>query len=922
MSVSARLRRFIRAFLAVSVCAVWLVHAEGDAAKTAARDPAALENIEQFALANGLRVVVQADRTSPVVAISVVYHVGSRDEREGRTGFAHLFEHLMFAGTKNFDRPFAQALTDAGALQVNAATWSDHTSFYETVPSNALELALFLESERMGFLGPAITEKKLKSEIGVVLSEKRLKESNPYGSVEYPILAAVFPPPHPYRWSPLGTVDDLEAASIEDVRDWFSTHYRPDNAVISLVGDVDVATVRKLVEKYFGALKPGGPRVRLNAWVPKMAAPVSAVQIEPAPNARIYRAWAGPGRALRARTDADVLVAYLGQGEQSVLHRALVQDAGLASFVSFSVIPFEAASLVTLVVNLRPGADIAKADAIVDRVLADARNGKIDAGGLSSARTRIRAGLLTGLEQVGGPGGRAETLSFGVVYAGDPRNVATQARWIAATTPQAAASAARNYLTEAHYRLHVVPAEAKSSATADADRSLVPPVGTPPTPTFPTVERQKLENGLEVVVARRMSSPVVAVELAFAAGYAADPKDLAGLSNLSTELLIAGGPDLKPSARAAELGATLTSRTSVGSNGVRVIIPAEAFGSGVALLGAIAKRPLPSANFDAVRAQQAAAAAREAADPYRLATRVLAETLYGSGHPYAVAASGRGRRGTVQSATLDDAQAFRQSRFRPENARLVVVGPLSLNDVVASARKSFGDWRIAGASADPVKLGEPNVKATARVLIVDRPSAAQTMIAAGSILEPAGSSPRPADGLVLELLGGSGGSRLTRNLREEKGWSYWTRALASSVPGPRMLIVAAPSQRERAVDALREMAGEIAAIASRGPKPRPPSDEEVRIRVQRGALAYAGRFITSESVLDELVQNSDMGRADDFSRAETVALKDVKTPDAGSAAAKLFSRNMVWVVVGDRSRLEQPLSTLGLGPVEVVEPPN
>jgi predicted Zn-dependent peptidase len=875
-----------------------------------------LANVETFSLSNGLRVVVQTDRSAPVVSVAILYHVGSRDERSGRTGFAHLFEHLMFAGTEHVNRSFGPVLADLGAQSANASTWWDHTSFFETVPTTSLERTLFLESERMGFLANAITAERLAAEIGVVLSEKNLKEANPFGSVEYPILAGVFPEGHPYRWSALGTVDDLERASLDDVRDWARTYYTPDNAVLSLVGDIDAAQARTLVERYFGALSPGGSRTRLNAWTPVMLSSVEAVQEDRAPNARLYRAWPGPRRASRDRTELDVVGAYLGRGPNSILHQALVEDAQLASFVDFSLPSGQAASMSLLIVNLRPGADSAAAEAIVEQTLADLRSGRIDQGRFGRARAGVLAAYLRSLEQAGGSGGRAEALALSVIDVGNPHLPASVSDWIGAVTPERARVLAQRYLGEASYRLRVAPIEAARSTASDVDRTVLPAIAASPQATFPEVERAQLENGLELVLVRREGAPLVRVDLSIEGGYASDPGTRSGLSYLSLDWLLAASRGLDPQARAADIGAELSARANAPANGIRIVAPRNSVTAAMSLLGDLVRREPDAQIFEAVRAQRVAQGGRESADLFRLGERVLLEAVFGADHPYAAPTSGRGLSTEVGAATAQDAQTWLQARLRPDRARLFIVGDLTMAEAQETARTAFARWRGAATPVEPVTA--PSSTTVGRILLIDRPGAQQAMVVAGRVVAPPGAAPDGGEALALEILGGAGGSRLTLNLRERRGWSYWTRAYMTPGPGPRALIVAAPVQPQHAAAAVEEIASELRAISSS----RAPTEDEIAARRNRVALAFPARFVAASAILDQIVQNEDLQRRDDYAVEDARAIAAVQNRAVAAAAADLFGRPMIWVVIGDRAMLESPLAQLGLGPVEIVTPAN
>ncbi|MDQ7077275.1 MAG: pitrilysin family protein [Robiginitomaculum sp.] len=269
---------------------------------------------EQFTLPNGLRVVVHEDHKAPIVAVSIWYHVGSKDEPNGKTGFAHLFEHLMFNGSENHPGEFFEPFEQVGATGMNGTTWLDRTNYFETVPTPALDMALWMESDRMGHLLGAIDQDTLDEQRGVVQNEKRQGDNQPYGMAQYRLQYGVFPEGHPYHHSTIGSMADLDAASLDDVKGWFNEYYGAANTVLVLAGDIDAKTAREKVAKYFGDIKAGPPLPHLKSWVPVKAENKHEVIMDQVPQARIYRQWAVPGRSTKDKAMLDLAASILGVG--------------------------------------------------------------------------------------------------------------------------------------------------------------------------------------------------------------------------------------------------------------------------------------------------------------------------------------------------------------------------------------------------------------------------------------------------------------------------------------------------------------------------------------------------------------------------------------------------------------------------------
>ncbi|MFN3371295.1 MAG: M16 family metallopeptidase, partial [Sphingomonadaceae bacterium] len=422
---------------------------------------------ETFTLDNGLRVVVHTDRKAPVVSVNVWYHVGSVDEPKGRSGFAHLFEHIMFRGSKHSRQDHFRPLEEAGATQMNGTTDFNRTNYFQTVPTPALELALFLESDRMGFLEPVIDEAVLASERDIVLNEKRDGENAPGGLLFPALLAALYPPDHPYSIPAIGREPDLRAATVADARGWFRTHYGPNNAVLVLAGDIDVKTARPLVERWFGQIPPGPRPPRFAAPVPERRETTRQTIRDRVATVRLVRAWALPGEAAPGMTDLDVGLATLGAGPTSLLFDRLVRAERLAVAVSAGLSGFEGASLATISAEVRPGVDPDVVERRIDELLAQWMAAGPDADEVARVATRAVASTIRGLEQVGGFGGKGQALAAGMVFANDPGDYRRQLAELAAVTPASVKAAANRWLAGGEHRLRLEPGE-RDPVTIDA----------------------------------------------------------------------------------------------------------------------------------------------------------------------------------------------------------------------------------------------------------------------------------------------------------------------------------------------------------------------------------------------------------------------------------------------------------------------
>ena len=527
---------------------------------------------QQFTLANGLRVIVHTDRKAPVVAVSVWYGVGSKHEPKGKTGFAHLFEHLMFNGSENAPGDYFEPLQQVGATDFNGTTWLDRTNYFQTVPTGALERALFLESDRMGHLLGAVTQEKLDNQRGVVQNEKRQGDNQPYGLVEYATFESLFPKGHPYHHSTIGSMADLDSASLADVKKWFVDNYGPNNAVLVLAGDIDVPTAKRLSEKYFGDIARGTPLRAVSAPVPTLDAPKSEVMKDRVATTRIYRMWAVPGLNDKHAVPLQAAATILGGLSSSRLDNALVRSEKIAVAVTADAQMFQHAGVLTVSADVKPGGDVAKVAARLDAVIAEFLRDGPTADELSRASTVMVGRQIRGFEAVGGFGGKATALAEGLLYSNNSNFYKKELAVWATLTPAVVQASAKQWLSRPAYSLTVEPGERTESGAerggddglkissisapnnyrdpnADyhvsaprvaVDRSKLPDVGALASLDFPAIERGKLSNGIEVVFARRGSVPTVLVSVGFDAGYAADPKSALGTQSLMLSLMREG----------------------------------------------------------------------------------------------------------------------------------------------------------------------------------------------------------------------------------------------------------------------------------------------------------------------------------------------------------------------------------------------
>ena len=919
-----------------SIALVAPLHAQTNPAPVKAAPVSALVKAvdipyQQFTLANGLRVVVHTDRKAPVVAVSVWYDVGSKHEPKGSTGFAHLFEHLMFNGSENAPGDFFAPLKQVGATDFNGTTYFDRTNYFETVPTAALERALFLESDRMGYLLGAITQGVLDEQRGVVQNEKRQGDNRPYGLAGYAVTEGLFPAGHPYGHDTIGSMADLDAASLDTVKNWFRGHYGPNNAVLVLAGDVDVASARPLVEKYFGAIKAGPKSVLPAAPVVTLPAAKTVTLKDRVAATMISRNWAVPGLNDKDAAPLEVAAGVLGGMASSRLTNELIRKEKLFTQISADNSGFAQVGTFAIEGLVRPGVDPALAAQRLDAVVADfLRTGPTQDEVSRFVTTRV-AGRVRGLEAVGGFGGKAVALAEGALYSNDPGFYKKQLAALAAQTPASVKAAADKWLSRPVLAVNVVPGardayeEAKVPPKVEVaaapeqpvkgTRGAIPAVGPVTGLSFPKVERVRLSNGIELVYAQRNAVPVTQAVLSFDAGYAADVPGKLGTQLVALNMLDEGTEhyDVNALAEARErLGMQLNSGGGNDRSTLSMGVPSANLGPALDLFAEVARRPgYGEADVARFKAQQVAQIQQELTNPgalaQRMSTRILAagtpyEKAQGSGDPVAVA-----------SLTPADLRAFQQAWLRPEKAKLFVVSDRPLAEVQAAIEARFGDWKGTGAAGTKAFAGG-QAPLTPNIVLVDRPDSPQSIIVAGQRTGLKGTDDLLVLNTVNDALGGSFLSRINMDLREEKHWSYGAggRFQPSEFAAPYLL--QAGVQADKTGPSIAAARDDVAQFVTT----KPMTETEFDLAIKGATLQLPGQFETSRAVLDAMQANDLFKRPDDYYTTVTARYRAMTLPQLRAAAARVIDpAKMTWIVVGDAAKVKPQLDSLGL-PVEVV----
>jgi zinc protease len=888
---------------------------------------------ELYTLANGLEVILSEDHRLPIVSVNLWYHVGAVNEAADRTGFAHLFEHMMFEGSKHVsDNSHFRYLEAAGASAINGSTEFDRTNYYETLPSNQLELALWLESDRMGYLPDNLDQANLSNQQDVVRNERRENYENaPYGIAREAVFHLLFPKDHPYYPNVIGSHADIQAAKLEDVRSFFKLYYAPNNASLAIVGDFDSGKVRQVVEKYFGPLKRGPNVPRVQVTTPPIASERRAVVPDNIQLPRVYMDWLTSPIFKPGDADADLAATVLGGGKSSRLYKKLVYEKQIALDVQALQQSQSLTSIFQMAVTARPGVTPEDLEKAINEELANFRSSGPTPGELQRARNDIETRAIAGLEYTNGV---ANLLNEYNHYLGNPEFLAQDiARYENATVESVRSFAEAQLNPEHRVVVYVVPgkpdlgpevptpkAEEKGTTrpggepvNADAAWRKDPPApGPEPALHLPVPEQFKLANGLTVLYNERPGLPLVAASLVFRAGSGANPVDRPGLASFTARMLQQGTDTrsaLQIADRAADLGTSLGSRASTDASSVSFQSLTRSFPDALELLADLTLHPsFPQPEIDRVRSERLAALVQERNQPFAVVARVYTAALYGSKNSYGYPDIGTAE--SIKGTTRDDLVNFWQQNYSPNQAALVIAGNVKLAELKPLVEKQFGGWKRGADSLPAITAPAPS---NARLILVDRPNAPQTTLVFCS-LGPKRSTPEyPQLEVMNSVLGGLFSSRINMNLREQHGYTYGAESFFNYHVGPGPFIVYSEVRTDATTPAAVEIFKELNRMRDTRLTPA-----ELALAKDSIARSMPGRFESGEEAAGTIAQLYVYDFSLDYFSVLPGKINAI-TAEQTRAAAQQFIQpeKMIVLAVGDRSKIEPGLKTLNLGKIEV-----
>ena len=857
-----------------------------------------------------LTLLVYEDHKAPIAAVNVWYHVGSKNEKPGKSGFAHLFEHLMFNGSENYNTDYFQDLESIGGTDLNGTTNSDRTNYFQNVPVSALDQVLFLESDRMGHLLGAIDQARLDEQRGVVQNEKRQGENQPYGKQWDYLTKAMYPKGHPYSWTVIGEMEDLNAASLEDVQDWFKTYYGPANAVVAVAGDVDAEEILRKVTAYFGDIPSGPTLERQEVNIPNKVYDSRQVYEDRVPETRILFAWNSPEFGSKEDLYFDLISSILTSGKNSRLYQKFIyKDQSASAAVSFQS-SSEIASEFIAWLNVKPGQDAEK----LEKELWDEIDKFIKEGPTEEELKRVKASyfanFIKGLERIGGFGGVSDILASNETYHGDASYYKTQLKFVENATAEDLKKTAAKWLTKGKHVLICNPFPEYAVEPSTIDRSKLPALAEQKSSKFPDLQRTQLSNGLNVVLAQRKGVPTVVINLVTDAGYKTDYLSTPGTAKLAMNLMDEGTKDkssLEINAQLQLLGASLSTFSSQDESNVYMTTLKPSLDASLDLFLDVVLNPVfPEKEFERLQSEQINDIKKEKSQPVTMALRAMNKFMYGEDHPYSSPYTGTGYEDGVSKLTRADMVEFYNTWFKPNNSTIIITGDVEMSELKSKLEKTLGKWKKG--DVPKIVFNQPQTNTKNTLYLMNRPESQQSVILAGHLTEKYGDVSEVALEQMVNILGGDFTSRINMNLREDKHWSYGASGFVMGSKEVRPFIVYAPVQTDKTAESVTEIRKEISEFTST----RPATKEELEKVKTNQVLKLPGQWETNSSVNSSVRNLIRYNLPDDYYQKYDQNVRTLSVDDIRKVSNQVVKpEKMNWFMVGDRAEIISKLDELG-----------
>jgi zinc protease len=887
---------------------------------------------EKYKLNNGLDVILLEDHRLPLVSVNIWYHVGPANERPGLTGFAHLFEHMMFEGSKHVgEKAHFLYLESAGASTINGTTDFDRTNYFETLPSNQLELALWLESDRMGFLLDELDDQKLENQRDVVRNERRQSiESAPYGLVQEELFHQLFPKDHPYYASVMGSHADIEAAQLSDVRDFFQSYYAPNNASLAIVGDINPLQAKELVEKYFGPIPAGKPKPDISVSTPPIGARKHVVVEDQVELPRIYIAWITDPIFSQADAELDLIAKIFGGGKSSRLYKSLIYEKRIAQDASAHQSSLALGSIFSIEATCKPGIQPKDLEDAIWKDLEEFQKNGPDSAELERAQNTIEASIIRGLENLGGFGGVADRLNMYNHFLGDPGYLAQDLERYQKAAIESLRTRARQclkpeacvvvYGTPGQKRINDVPKSIhapsgpiESSRTPDQDWRQIPPEpGQAHALSLPIPKKLQFSNGLNILLLEQHNLPIVSANIIVLSGSERNSPQLPGLASFTAEMLDEGTKSrspLKISADADRLGASISTGSTTDLSYIAMRSLKKNAEAAFELISDILLNPaFIHEEIERVRHDRLTHILQQKDNPGIIATKVFFNAIYGAGHPYGFTEIGTEE--SNHSITRELIANFYKEGYLPDNAALVVAGDITESELLALAEKHFGSWKGGNSSFENLA---PAQKTDRRIVIVERPDAPQTALRIGHVGVARSNPDYVALDVMNTALGGLFSARINQNLREQHGYTYGASSAFIFRRGPGPFLVGTSVRTDVTGPAVAEIFYEIERMRN-----SMVTKEELATAKDSIARSLPGMFETTPEAASSIGQIFVHDLALTYFRDLPQSIDNVSAERVQEVAQQyLKPEEAVIIAVGDREKIQPQLEKLNLGPIEI-----
>ena len=899
------------------------------AAAPAGKPPQVKLELEKYTLPNGLEVILHEDHQLPLVAVNIWYHAGPANERAGQTGFAHLFEHLMFQSSGHVpEDSYFKYLEAAGSSFVNGSTDFDRTNYLEDVPSNQLELALWLESDRMGFLLDRLDAASFANQQDVVRNERRQSVENaPYGLVEEELYHQLFPKTHPYYASVIGSHQDIQNAKVDDIREFFKRYYIPNNATLVIAGDINKVQAKALVTKYFATVPRGDAIPPIEVTTPPITQERRAKITDKVELSRVFMGWLTSPIFKPGDAEAGIAADILGGGKASRLYKSLVYDKKIAQDVNATLQSLTLGSVFEIVATAKPGHTAEELEAAIDEAIQKFSTEGPSAAEVAASQNSTYSEIISSLERIGGFGGVADRINLYNQHTKDPNFLNQDLARYAAVTPDGIKQFAAGQLGKEHravvYGLpgekivppapETPPAPPKSEAkveSKEAWRNSIPGAGPTPMVKLPMAKRFRLQNGLTVLLVESHRLPIVAGTLVLRSGSAQDPQDLPGLAGYTSSMLDEGTQKRDALAIANELhglGASLSTGASVDGSTIGCRSLKATAGATMSILSDVALHPtFPEKDVERLRDDRVTTLLQQRDSPNQTASRIMWNCLYGPTHPYGHITLGTAE--ALKKISRSDMLRFYQAYFTPQNAALVLVGDVNEAEAKKLAMDALGSW-----TGPPTETPRPpqGTMISSRVVIVDKPGMPQTALRVVQLGLMRSDPDFERFNLANTILGGLFSSRINMNLREAHGYTYGAFSALSENRGQGPFLIGTSVRTDVTGASIDEIFKEVRSMVE-----KPVTDDELKMAKESTVRTLPAQFQTTGGTAGTIATLYLYDLPPDYYQTLPGRIASITAPDVQAVSKRyLVPDRMLVIAVGDRSKIEPQIMKLNLGNV-------